>query len=57
MTRSTSTTDSRRETARVEGVRSRTITWTDPARVRFHQRGLDGYEKLSANEKLYRKVR
>ena len=33
---------------RVEGVRSRTITWTDPARVRFRLRGLDGYERLAA---------
>ena len=33
---------------RVEGVRSRTITWTDPARVRFRLRGLDGYEQLAA---------
>jgi uncharacterized protein (TIGR00369 family) len=36
------------ETARVEGVRSRTISWTDPARVRFRLRGLDGYDQLSA---------
>ena len=36
------------EVPRVEGVRTRTITWTDPARVRFHQRGLDGYERLEA---------
>ena len=35
-------------TTRVEGVRSRTITWTDPARVRFHLRGLDGYQRLQA---------
>ncbi len=33
---------------RVEGVRSRTITWTDPARVRFRLRGLDGYEQLTS---------
>ena len=33
---------------RTEGVRSRTITWTDPARARFHLRGLDGYEQLRA---------
>jgi uncharacterized protein (TIGR00369 family) len=32
----------------VEGVRSRTITWTDPARARFQLRGLDGYERLVA---------
>jgi uncharacterized protein (TIGR00369 family) len=36
------------EVPRVEGVRTRTITWTDPARVRFHQRGLDGYGRLAA---------
>jgi uncharacterized protein (TIGR00369 family) len=31
-----------------EGIRSRTITWTDPARARFRLRGLDGYERLAA---------
>ncbi len=31
-----------------EGTRSRTITWTDPARARFRLRGLDGYERLAA---------
>jgi uncharacterized protein (TIGR00369 family) len=36
------------ENPRVEGVRSRTISWTDPARVRFRLRGLDGFEQLSA---------
>jgi uncharacterized protein (TIGR00369 family) len=41
---STATTD----IPRVEGVRSRTISWADPARVRFHLRGLDGYERLQA---------
>jgi len=33
---------------RVEGVRSRTVSWTDPARVRFHLRNLDGYQRLAA---------
>ena len=36
------------EHARVEGVRSRTVTWTDPGRVRFRLRGLDGYDQLAA---------
>ncbi len=36
---------------RVEGVRSRTISWTDPARVRFRLRGLDGYEQLAAMQR------
>jgi uncharacterized protein (TIGR00369 family) len=36
------------ESPRIEGVRSRTITWTDPARMRFRLRGLDGYERLAA---------
>ncbi len=31
-----------------EGVRSRTITWTDPAQSRFRGRGLTGYERLVA---------
>jgi uncharacterized protein (TIGR00369 family) len=31
-----------------EGVRSRTIVWTDPARARFHGRELTGYERLVA---------
>ena len=31
-----------------EGVRSRTITWTDPGRARFRLRNLDGYERLAA---------
>jgi uncharacterized protein (TIGR00369 family) len=31
-----------------EGVRSRTITWTDPARGRFRGRSLTGYERLVA---------
>jgi uncharacterized protein (TIGR00369 family) len=31
-----------------EGVRSRTITWTDPARARFRGRSLTGYERLVA---------
>jgi uncharacterized protein (TIGR00369 family) len=31
-----------------EGIRSRTITWTDPARSRFHGRALTGYERLVA---------
>jgi len=32
----------------IEGVRSRTITWTDPARARFRGRSLTGYERLVA---------
>ena len=32
----------------VEGVRSRTVQWTDPARTRFRLRNLDGYEQLAA---------
>ena len=31
-----------------DGVRSRTITWTDPAQSRFRGRGLTGYERLVA---------
>jgi uncharacterized protein (TIGR00369 family) len=31
-----------------EGIRSRTITWTDPARSRFHGRALTGLERLVA---------
>ena len=31
-----------------EGVRSRTITWTDPARARFRGRSLTGFERLVA---------
>jgi uncharacterized protein (TIGR00369 family) len=31
-----------------EGVRSRTITWTDPARGRFRARALNGYDRLVA---------
>jgi len=31
-----------------EGVRSRRITWTDPAQSRFRGRGLSGYERLIA---------
>jgi uncharacterized protein (TIGR00369 family) len=31
-----------------EGVRSRTVTWTDPARARFMLRDRDGYEQLRA---------
>ena len=30
------------------GTRSRTITWTDPARSRFRGRSLTGYERLIA---------
>jgi uncharacterized protein (TIGR00369 family) len=32
----------------IEGTRSRTITWTDPARTRFLLRNRDGYERLAA---------
>ncbi len=31
-----------------EGVRSRTVSWTDPARARFRLRGRDGYDQLRA---------
>jgi uncharacterized protein (TIGR00369 family) len=31
-----------------EGVRTRTISWTDPARARFHLREKDGYDQLRA---------
>jgi uncharacterized protein (TIGR00369 family) len=31
-----------------DGVRSRLITWTDPARARFRGRSLTGYERLVA---------
>ena len=31
-----------------DGVRSRTISWTDPAQSRFRGRGLSGYERLLA---------
>ena len=31
-----------------DGVRERTITWTDPAQARFRGRGLNGYERLLA---------
>jgi uncharacterized protein (TIGR00369 family) len=31
-----------------DGVRSRTITWTDPAQSRFRGRSLSGYERLLA---------
>jgi uncharacterized protein (TIGR00369 family) len=33
---------------RVDDDRSRTITWSDPGRVRVGLRGLDGYEQLAA---------
>jgi uncharacterized protein (TIGR00369 family) len=32
----------------VEGTRTRTIRWTDPARTRFQLRNRDGYERLAA---------
>jgi uncharacterized protein (TIGR00369 family) len=31
-----------------EGIRSRTITWADPARTRFALRGMNGFERLAA---------
>ena len=31
-----------------EGVRTRTVTWTDPARARFQLRNLDGLARLQA---------
>ena len=34
-----------------EGVRSRTITWTDPARARFRGRSLTGFERLVAMQR------
>jgi uncharacterized protein (TIGR00369 family) len=34
--------------ALAEGVRTRTITWTDPARARFDLRDRDGYHQLRA---------
>jgi uncharacterized protein (TIGR00369 family) len=34
-----------------EGVRSRTITWTDPARARSRGRTLTGYERLVAMQR------
>ncbi len=35
-------------TAVEEGIRSRTIQWTDPARTRFALRNRDGYARLAA---------
>ena len=35
-------------TQREEGVRTRTVSWTDPARGRFALRGKDGLEQLQA---------
>jgi uncharacterized protein (TIGR00369 family) len=35
-------------TAVEEGIRSRTIQWTDPARARFALRNRDGYARLAA---------
>jgi uncharacterized protein (TIGR00369 family) len=34
-----------------EGIRSRTITWTDPAQSRFHGRNLNGYDRLLAMQR------
>lgn len=31
-----------------EGVRSRVVSWSDPARTRFHLRGRDGIDRLKA---------
>jgi len=31
-----------------EGVRSRVVSWSDPARTRFHLRGRDGIDQLKA---------
>ena len=31
-----------------EGVRTRTVRWTDPARARFHLRGRDGFDQMRA---------
>jgi len=41
-------TATRSETARREDTRSRTISWTDPARNQSRLHGLDGYERLAA---------
>src|SRR6185295_9371946 len=32
----------------IEGVRTRTVSWTDPARARFDLRDRDGYHQLRA---------
>jgi uncharacterized protein (TIGR00369 family) len=47
----TTTTTPATEATDSEGVRSRTFTWSDPARVRLHLRGLDGYERLAAMQR------
>ena len=36
------------ETHSRDGVRTRTVSWTDPAQSRFRGRGLSGYERLVA---------
>ena len=36
------------ETRSHDGVRERTITWTDPAQSRFRGRGMNGYDRLLA---------
>src|SRR4051812_33092712 len=36
------------ETPAHEGIRTRTVTWTDPARARFQLRNLDGLARLQA---------
>ncbi len=35
-------------TVPTEGIRTRTVSWTDPARGRFRGRSLDGYERMLA---------
>jgi uncharacterized protein (TIGR00369 family) len=39
------------ETRSHEGIRTRTVTWTDPAQSRFRGRGLSGYERLRAMQR------
>jgi uncharacterized protein (TIGR00369 family) len=39
------------ETRSEHGVRTRTVTWTDPARSRFHGRGRTGYDRLVAMQR------
>jgi len=39
------------ETRSQDGLRTRTITWSDPARSRFRGRNLSGYERLTAMQR------
>jgi uncharacterized protein (TIGR00369 family) len=36
------------DTSPIEGTRTRTVSWTDPARARFQLRNADGFERLAA---------